>query len=728
MNNQIQLKTLKFRNIFSYGNKWNTFNFKTGISFISGKNVLTGRRNFTGKSSLLKIIPFALFGKVDGINKSQIINWKNKKQTEVILTFTKGKSEYTIHRGIKPDIFNVIKDDKDIPQSSNKKIFQEEIEDTVLQMDFTTFMNIVYCDTNNNMSILNASKPIKRAYIEKLFNLAYFTNLKDIANAKKKVINEKIVDVNNNINTYVNKIKLSSDNNTQYKIDIKRCNKDVDDLTNDINSLDIDSEKRDTMVSKLNSFKSKQDEINKSITDSKLLLEKVKAKKFYLSRFKVNNDISQEEMDILDKKITENNTAISLIKDKIAVSNIDIDEAETTISQMEAELSQFNDNIKQKTFILNQLNTDISNLKKELLNKPKDGTCPLCLQTVDFKHIENEYNTMLSTKMAECDTISAQLYDLNSDHDVLNEKYNSEVNTLKDYESLLDLYDNKKITDKALMKEKKGHNRYIRKVKKLKRYKRASDKFDILLNKIQSDIDGFPSYEKEISVCESELSIYDHDKQQYIRLTEKKNGIIDKIDSLKDYITTTTEQIKQDEEQINSERATLNKYNTVVEYIKQVIIICGDDQCKQYAISNFLPYFNERINYYLNKSGVLFYIKLSGWLDYDILGPGINNCSYDNLSGAERISVDRSIQLASMDMKKQQSNSLIDILILDEVLDSSVDDIGLSDMMNIIKTKQEDDQSKVLIVSHRNELGTLNNMFDHRYVVEIDKYSTVKEV
>lgn len=115
-------------------------------------------------------------------------------------------------------------------------------------------------------------------------------------------------------------------------------------------------------------------------------------------------------------------------------------------------------------------------------------------------------------------------------------------------------------------------------------------------------------------------------------------------------------------------------------------------------------------------------------MDYDIIGPGIKNCSYGNLSGAEKISLDRAVQLASIDVKKQQSSSLIDVLILDEVLDSSVDDDGLSEMMDIIKTKQEEDNSKVLIVSHRNELGSLNKLFDHKYIVLMDNYSTMTKV
>ena len=220
MQNQIKLNKIKWKNIFSYGNKWNEFNFKTGISFISGKNVSTNRRNFTGKSSFLKIIPFALFGRVQDVTKSQIVNWKNKKQTEVILDFTKNNINYTIHRGIKPDILKIYKDGSELPQSSNKKVFQQEFEDTVLHIDFNTFMNIVYCDTNNMQSVLNASKPVKRDYIEKLFNLFYFSDLKDIANTKKRIINDKLFKNTNEYTNINNKIENYNSNIRKYNSDI----------------------------------------------------------------------------------------------------------------------------------------------------------------------------------------------------------------------------------------------------------------------------------------------------------------------------------------------------------------------------------------------------------------------------------------------------------------------------------------------------------------------------
>jgi hypothetical protein len=75
---RLNIQEIRFKNLFSYGNQWQTFT-PSGISFITGLNLNNDRRNFTGKSNLLKIFPFALFGKVEDLTKARMINWKNRK-------------------------------------------------------------------------------------------------------------------------------------------------------------------------------------------------------------------------------------------------------------------------------------------------------------------------------------------------------------------------------------------------------------------------------------------------------------------------------------------------------------------------------------------------------------------------------------------------------------------------------------------------------------------------
>jgi len=58
-----------------------------------------------------------------------------------------------------------------------------------------------------------------------------------------------------------------------------------------------------------------------------------------------------------------------------------------------------------------------------------------------------------------------------------------------------------------------------------------------------------------------------------------------------------------------------------------------------------------------------------------------------------------------MDIAGLQATTPIDILILDEILDSSIDGYGIKELMDIIKIKQEENGLKVHIISHREEIA-----------------------
>jgi DNA repair exonuclease SbcCD ATPase subunit len=723
MNNQIVLKSLKWKNLFSYGNQWNTFNFKTGVSFITGRNILTERRNFTGKSSFLKIIPFALFGKVEGLNKDQIINWKNKKQAEVILTFDKGESEYKVHRGLKPDVFTVFKDDVELPQSSNKKVFQAEIEESILGMDFDTFMNIVYCDTNNSVSILNASKPVKRTYIENLFNLSYFVKLKDIANAKKKILNDKVIETKATIESIKYAVDVSESNKSKYLDDKKQVIIGKLAAEGELKNMVIEGDK-DDLNRKLNILKDRQKGIDKKLHDDGILVEKIKSKVFYLNKFKAD-EVSQDDIDDVNFLIEDNDVVLQDLSTR--VKGIDIDQIDESISLIEGDIREQNNELQYTNTSIRSLTNDISKLEKELKSKPTEGICPTCMQKVDFNLIESTFKTLIEEMHLELSVQKKKLFKINEQIKNLNSELKSHLTDKTNYDELTrKLNENKdlqfsyneslhKVTDSL-----KQYNKY-------KRYHKAIVKLSAASDKIKSDMSNITSFDKHIELVETKLQHITMKENEKLILKERIKSFDDKLASLDMYIKAADKQIKTDSDTVDAKTKSLTKINLAIEYLKQVVLLCSDDKAKQYAITSYLPYLNERINYYLNKSGVLFYVKLSGWLDYDIIGPGIKDCTYNNLSGAERISLDRSVQLASIDVKKQQASSLIDILILDEVLDSSLDQKGLMDMMGLIKAKQEDDQSKVLIVSHRSELGELDEMFDHKYIVEMDRYSNIKE-
>jgi DNA repair exonuclease SbcCD ATPase subunit len=171
---KLEIKNVKFKNIFSYGKIEQSVDFLPGINLVLGNDITKDRSNAVGKSSFLETIPFALFGKVNrNVKKDTIVNWKNRKNCEVYLTFNKDGEEYTILRALKPDKFEVYKGSNMLSVPSHKLDYQKQIEEEILGIDFKTFISLVYSNLNTSQPILSMPANKKRAFIETVFGLEY---------------------------------------------------------------------------------------------------------------------------------------------------------------------------------------------------------------------------------------------------------------------------------------------------------------------------------------------------------------------------------------------------------------------------------------------------------------------------------------------------------------------------------------------------------------------------
>jgi len=181
----IVFKTIKFKNLLSYGNNTNQFNFEEGIFKIQAKNGM-------GKSSIIDAVYFALFGKAyRKIKIKQLINSKNKKGLAVVLTFTKQDDNYRIERSLKPDLFKIFKNDEIIPVSSTKRGYQQILEEDILGFNESLSNQVMFKSMTKSASFMTLEKADKRQIIENLFDIELFASINK--NVKKKIDAEELM-------------------------------------------------------------------------------------------------------------------------------------------------------------------------------------------------------------------------------------------------------------------------------------------------------------------------------------------------------------------------------------------------------------------------------------------------------------------------------------------------------------------------------------------------------
>ena len=183
----VEFKKLSFCTIMSYGASGAEIDFQTGLNTIKAANG-------SGKSSILDALTFVLFGKpYRDIKFSELVNTANGKGLEVTCEFKIGTDTYMIRRGLKPAVFEIYKNGKEMDMLSTKKLNQDEI-DKLLGINLRLFKNIVAVAVTNNRPFLSLPIGDKRALIENIFNIDVLGSMcKDVK--KRKTVNNTELDL-----------------------------------------------------------------------------------------------------------------------------------------------------------------------------------------------------------------------------------------------------------------------------------------------------------------------------------------------------------------------------------------------------------------------------------------------------------------------------------------------------------------------------------------------------
>ena len=171
----ITFETIRWKNFLSTGDQW------TEIDFCESPSTLIIGNNGAGKSTMLDALCFALFGKAfRKINKPQLVNSINEKSCKVEVTFSIGKDEYRVFRGIKPNVFELYKNNKLVDQDAATKDTQKYLEQSVLKLNFKSFTQVVILGSSTFVPFMQLAASHRREVIEDLLDIQIFSNMNSL--------------------------------------------------------------------------------------------------------------------------------------------------------------------------------------------------------------------------------------------------------------------------------------------------------------------------------------------------------------------------------------------------------------------------------------------------------------------------------------------------------------------------------------------------------------------
>ena len=186
----ITLGTLQWDNCFSYG-VGNTIELNDStLTQLVGTNGM-------GKSSIPLILEEVLFNKNSkGIKKADIQNRYFNKGYNISLDFAVEKRYYRLEvrrsRGvIKVKLFNGKED-----VSSHTATNTYKTVEGILGVDFKTFSQLVYQNTNASLQFLTATDANRKKFLIDLFSLDEYLSYHDIFKSAAKGLNSEVIKIN----------------------------------------------------------------------------------------------------------------------------------------------------------------------------------------------------------------------------------------------------------------------------------------------------------------------------------------------------------------------------------------------------------------------------------------------------------------------------------------------------------------------------------------------------
>jgi DNA repair exonuclease SbcCD ATPase subunit len=225
--------------------------------------------------------------------------------------------------------------------------------------------------------------------------------------------------------------------------------------------------------------------------------------------------------------------------------------------------------------------------------------------------------------------------------------------------------------EEAIKEEEERERQYNSLTKEISKLTNGISQNNIKINGLRRQIRNL---EKEIQVLTENLA--------------NRNSEHEKLESFRDNLKITYDELA-------SKKDTINYYDFSYSLLK-------DGGVKSKIIKKYLPLINQQVNRYLQMMDFYINFTLDEEFNETVQSPIHEDFSYASFSEGEKMRIDLALLFTWREVARMKNSVNTNLLIMDEVFDSSLDGFGTEEFLKIIRYVIKD--ANIFVISHKTGL------------------------
>ena len=219
----------------------------------------------------------------------------------------------------------------------------------------------------------------------------------------------------------------------------------------------------------------------------------------------------------------------------------------------------------------------------------------------------------------------------------------------------------------------------------IKKEEEREHHFTKLSKEITTLTHGISKNNTHISGCQRQIRDLESEIQKLTEQLANRNTEHENLESFKDNLGQTYEALA-------SKKDTINYHDFSYSLLK-------DGGVKSKIIKKYLPLINQQVNRYLQMMDFYINFTLDEEFNETVQSPIHDNFSYASFSEGEKMRIDLALLFTWREVARYKNSVNTNLLIMDEVFDSSLDGFGTEEFLKIIRFVIKD--ANVFVISHK---------------------------